>query len=334
MRARGEQQVPIYLTDEEIRGLVSVDDSAGIIEQLFLDEARGLAEQTPTTELRLPRGVFRVKVGGAYGAGSYGLKAYLGNAGYRVFVWDLETGLDGLVEAFELTELRTGAVSAVAAKYLAREDAQTLGIIGTGREARAQLRALSHVRKLRHVKAYSRTAEKREAYAAEMSGELGIEVVAVDSAEACVRDVDIVCTITSADEPVLDGSWLAPGSFVCGVCATGAYRRELDDEAVGRSSTVVVEYLPTAREECADLIYAVGRGRLRWNTVRELKDIVSGLIPARQSADDITLFDSVGTGAEDVAMASFALKAARSKGIGLELPIPPPFQRQRPGSRP
>jgi alanine dehydrogenase len=321
--------VPIYLTDAEIQGLVSVDDAARVIEGLFLDESRGLAEQTPTTELRLPRGVFRVKVGGAYGSGSYGLKAYLGNAGYRVFVYDLEKGFAGLVEAYDLTELRTGAVSAVAAKYLSRPNAEVLGIIGTGREARAQLRAISKVRKLRRVKAYSRSSENREAYAAEMRAELGLDVVAANSAEECVRDSDIVLTITSANDPLFDGSWLATGTFVCGVGATGPYRRELDEETVGKASIVVVENMPTAREECAELIYSVGRGSLRWNTVRELKDIVSGLIPARRSEDEITLFTSVGTGAEDVAMAAFAIKAAEEKGIGLELPIPPPTLRRR-----
>lgn len=325
----GSKRVPIYLTDEEVRDLVSVDEAEQVIASLFRDEAKGLAEQTPTTELRLPRGVFRVKVGGAYGAGSYGLKAYLGNAGYRVFVYDLEKGFEGLVEAFELTELRTGAVSAVAARYLARPDSEVLGMIGTGREARAQLRAFSRVSKLRRVKAFSRTAAKRDAYAEDMQNELEVEVVPVASAEECVRGSDIVVTITNADEPVLDGAWLEEGTFVCGVGATGHYRRELDEETVGRAATVVVEHLPTARDECGDLIYAAGRGRLRWNTVRELKDIVSGLIPARRSDADITLFDSVGTGAEDVAMAGYALRKARERGIGLELPLPPPKLRRR-----
>lgn len=321
--------MPLYVTDAEIQVLVSANDAARVIEDLFRDEAQGLTEQKPTTELRLPSGVFRVKVGGAYGSGSYGLKAYLGNAGYRVFVYDLEKGFEGLVEAYDLTELRTGAVSAVAAKYLARPNSEVLGIIGTGREARAQLRAISKVRKLRQAKAYSRSTENRETYAAQMTAELGFEVLAVSSAEECVRNSDIVLTITSANEPVLDGSWLASGTFVCGVGATGPYRRELDELTVGRASIVVVENMPTAVDECGELIHAVGRGKLRWNLVRELKDIVSGLIPARKSEEEITLFTSVGTGAEDVAMAAFALKAARAKGIGLELPLPPPTLRRR-----
>jgi ornithine cyclodeaminase len=162
-----------------------------------------------------------------------------------------------------------------------------------------------------------------------MSAELGIEVVAVDDAEACVRDSDIVLTITSANEPILDGAWLAPGTFVCGVGATGPQRRELDDDAVANAALVVVEHFETARQECGELIHAVAERRLHWDAVRELKDVVGGNVPGRHHEHDITLFTSVGTGAEDVAMAAFVLKQAKARGIGLELPIPPPKSRAR-----
>ena len=162
-----------------------------------------------------------------------------------------------------------------------------------------------------------------------MSAELSVEVVAVETAEEAVRDSDIVLTITSANEPILDGTWLARGTFVCGVGATGPKRRELDDEAVSLASVVVVEHLRTARDECGELIHAIAEHRLHWDGVHELKDIVSGATPGRKHDDDITLFTSVGTGAEDVAMAAFVLKAAKAKGIGLELPIPPPTMRRR-----
>ncbi len=320
---------PLYLSDEDVRSLISPEECLEIIEKLCLDDAQGMTEQTPTTELRLPRGPFRVKVGGAYGFDSYGLKAYLGNAGYRIFVYNLDSGFAGIVEAFDLTEMRTGAVSAVATKYMAKPEAETLAIIGTGREARAQLEAVSHVRQLRKVKAYSRNPENRAFYAKEMSEKLEIAVVPVESAEACVRDCDIVLTITSANDPVLKGEWLSPGAFVCGVGATGIYRRELDEDVVGRAETVVVESLPVAEEECGDLIYAVTRGRLRWNQVVELKDIVSGRVLVRSTPDAITLFDSIGTGAQDVAIASEVIKKARHAEVGLELPLPPPKARRR-----
>ena len=321
--------MPLYITDEEARSLVTVEDAAGIIESLFRDEANGLAEQTPTTELHIPKSMFRMKVGGVYGSGFYGFKAYLGNAGYRVFVYSLEAGFEGLVEAYDLTEIRTGAVSAVATKYMAREDAETLGILGTGREARAQLRAVSKMRKLRRVKAWSRSPDNRVAYAKEMSAELGVEVVPVETAEEAVRDSDIVLTITSANEPILNGFWISPGTFVCGVGATGAVRRELDDDAISAAALVVVEHFETARQECGELIHAVAEKHLHWNTVRELKEIVSGAVPGRSHNIDVTLFTSVGTGAEDVAMAAHVLQQAKQRGIGVELPIPPPKSRRR-----
>ena len=321
--------MPIYLSDADVRSLLSPDECAEIIEKLCRDDAKGMAEQTPTTELHLPKGPFRVKVGGAYGFNAYGLKAYLGNAGYRVLVYDLDDGFAGLVEAFAMTELRTGAVSAIAAKYLARADAGTLGIIGTGREARSQIEAISRVRKLSLVKAYSRGEENRMAYAKEMSEKLGLDVQPVASAEECVRGSDIVVTITSANEPVLKGEWLSEGAFVCGVGATGVYRRELDEDAIARAEVVVVESLPVAESECGDLMYAVARGRLRWNQVVELKDIVSGRVPARSGQGAITLFDSIGTGAQDVAIAAEAIRKARAAGVGVVLPLPPPTTRRR-----
>ncbi len=326
---RQEPQAPIYLSDSDVRDLITPDDCVAAIEKLCRDDAQGLAEQPETTELHLPKGPFRVKVGGAYGFNSYGLKAYLGDAGYRVFVYDLETGFAGIVEAFGMTEMRTGAVSAVATRYLARTDAETLGIIGTGREARAQLEALSRIRRLRKVKAYSRSSENRNAYAIEMSRKLGLDVKPVESAEECVRNSDIVLTITSANDPVVKGEWLSEGSFVCGVGATGVYRRELDEEAVGRADMVVVESRAVAEAECGDLIYATLRGRLRWNQVIELKDVVSGRVPRSADPGAIIVFDSIGTGAEDVAIASEAIRRARQQGVGLALPLPPPTTRPR-----
>jgi ornithine cyclodeaminase len=198
---------PLYLSDDVVTSLITPEECAAVIEDLFLQESRGWAEQQPTVELHLPpRGVFRMKVGGVYGVNAYGFKAYLGSAGYRVFVYDIDEGFQGLVEAFKLTEMRTGAVSAVAAKHMARQDAATLGIIGTGREARAQLRALSQVRPLRKVKAYSRNAENRAAYAAEMRDTLGLDVEPVASAKEAVQGSDILVTMTSANDQVFEGA--------------------------------------------------------------------------------------------------------------------------------
>lgn len=315
----------LYISDDELRSLASIEESAQVIEDLFIQESVAQAENKPTVELTIPNGFFRLKAGVAYGYNCYGFKAYGGirRAGrYLVFVYNLETAeLEGIVEARGLTEIRTGAVSALATRYMARPDARTIGIIGTGREARAQVAALCKVRPIRSIKAYSRTAERREAFAQEMSEKLSIDVVPVRSAGECVRGADIVVTITSAKDPVLEGAWLDEGTYICAVGATTPNRRELDDEAVARAGTIVVEHLPQARAELGELLSAVEHGKLNWGKVRELKDIVGGQVPGRASPNEINLFDSIGVGTEDIAIASFALKKARELNLGQALPM-------------
>lgn len=311
----------LYLNNTEVRGLVGVSEAAEQIEELFRQEADGQVVNRPTTELPLPRGFFRLKAGMTPGFGSYGFKAY-GTGRYTVFVYNIENNaLEGIVDAYALTEIRTAAVSAVGAKHMARPESRTLGIIGTGREARAQVPAIAAVLPITSVKAYSRSAEHRETYAAEMRDKLCIEVKAVGSGEECVRDSDVVVTMTNAREPVLAGSWLTEGTFICGVGATTPERRELDEEAVRRAGTIVVEHLPQAQAECGELRHAVELGDLNWDRVIELRDVVSGKVPGRVGAREITLFDTIGIGSEDVALATYALARARERKCGVELPL-------------
>ena len=315
----------LYIRDAECRDLIDGDECIQLIEDLFRQEGEGKVENRPTTELKLPKGILRLKAGGTYGLNTFGFKAYPAGGRYLVFVYDLDTGLDGIVEARGLTEARTGAVSALGTRYMARPGSETMGIIGTGREARAQLNYIAKVAPLKLVKAYSRSAENRETFAKEMSGKLGFEVRAVDSAEECVKDVDIVTTITNANAPVMEGAWLSPGTHVNAVGATTPNRRELDDEAVSRAATVVVEHLPQAKEECGELLHAEANGLFSWSQVVELKDVLDGSVKVRSADGDITLFDTIGVGAEDVAVATYALKRARARGVGIELPFEPPY---------
>ncbi|MPZ48419.1 MAG: hypothetical protein GEU75_03745 [Dehalococcoidia bacterium] len=309
----------IYISEPEMEGLVTMDESIAALEALFREEAAGRAEQKPTIELHPGRGMYRLKAGGTYWLNSFGFKGY-GSGGRRlVFLFGLDEGLQAIMDAEALTQSRTAAVSAVATKYLARQDANTLGIIGTGFEARSEVDAVNHVRPLRHVKAYSRNPENREAFAAEMTVKLGIPVEPVDSAEECVSGVDIITTITSANDPVLFGSWLRPGVHINAVGATTPYRRELDDEAVAKCDLVAVESLPTAQGECGELLSAASHGRLRWSMVRELKDVVSGIY-GRKSNADITMVSTIGTGAEDVAIANYVYKKAVVAGLGSAMP--------------
>ncbi|MSQ24123.1 MAG: ornithine cyclodeaminase family protein [Chloroflexi bacterium] len=313
----------LCLTEDDIKQLLTMDDCIEILDKLFKDEANGRAENKPTIEFNPPGGgMFRIKAGIIDSWDSIGLKAYTIAGGRRlVFVFNLKTGFDGIVDSVHLTQIRTGAVSGLATRYMAREDARTVGIIGTGKEARTQLEAVSRVRALTHVKAYSRSAENRERYAIEMSKKLDLEVEPVDSAQTCVKGADIVITATGSSTPVLMGEWLEEGMHINAIGATTMFKRELDENAIGRCDRIVVEHLPQAEAELGQLLYAASRGKMRWTTVHEMKDIVSGAIPGRTSPKQITLVSTIGVGTEDVAVAAEMMKKARALGIGSELPL-------------
>ncbi len=322
----------LYLDDNDVHTLLPMEACLRVIEDLFGQEGEGLVENRTRQHIWLPGGGFhRLMMGAAFGFNAFGLKTYAargrGTGGrgprYLVLLYDFESGgLSAIVEARRLGELRTGAAAGVATKYLARPDATSVGMIGTGREARAQLEAMCGVRPVTQVKAFSRTAERREGFAKEMSGKLGVEVTPVDSAVECVRGADIVVTITSSNTPVLEGAWLEPGMHVNAIGATSLFRRELDEDAITHAGVIVVENLEHTQHECGELIYAAERGSLRWSQVVELSRIVSGQAPGRRDAEEITLFDSLGVAAEDVAGAAFVLQQARERGMGKEVPIP------------
>ena len=177
---------------------------------------------------------------------------------------------------------------------MAREDARTAGIIGTGLQARTQLEAVALARKLDRVRAFGRDPERRERFAKEMSDRLGIPVSAVSSAEEAVRDADIVVTATGSVQPVLDGRWLSPGAHVNAIGSNYEHKSELDSEAVLRADIIAVDSLAQARIEAGDLIQAFGKDAARWDNVRELSSIVAGKTAGRTSSAQITLFKSVG----------------------------------------
>ena len=204
----------IYLTNQDVRSLLPMRDCVELMERVFLDEAEGKATNLPRQHMPLPVGMHRTVAGVAQGFGVYGMKTYGSvrkegrrRTRYLVLLYSLEDGLlDAVMEARDLGQIRTGAVAGMATKHLARTDAHTVGIIGTGWEARAQAEAMSVVRDITHAKAYSRSPEHRQTFAAEMRERFGLDMDPVESAEECARDVDILITITGASEPVLEGA--------------------------------------------------------------------------------------------------------------------------------
>jgi len=315
----------LWLREAEVGALLSIDDVMTAVEQGFRFLGEGAATNHPRARSVTPMGALNVMHAAVPPLGVTGVKTYAttrNGARFLAILYSLENGEAlAIVEADKLGQIRTGAASGVATKYLARADAGTMGVIGAGWQARSQVQAVARARPIALVKVYSRSEERREVFAAEMVEDLGTEVVAVDSARDAVSDVDIAITITSAREPVLHGEWLRPGTHVNAAGANSASRRELDAEAVRRSQVIAVDALDQAKIECGDLIVPAAAGERVWERVVELGAVVAGKTAGRTRDDQITLFESQGIALEDVVTMELLYRRARASGAGQEIAL-------------
>ncbi|MGC1595985.1 MAG: ornithine cyclodeaminase family protein, partial [Candidatus Acidiferrales bacterium] len=208
-----------------------------------------------------------------------------------------------------------------ATRLMARSDANTIGIIGTGLQARTQLEAITSVRKIESVRAFSRNAEHRAQFAQEMTERLRLPVEAAASAEEAVRDAAIVVTSTNSTDPVLEGRWLKPGMQINAIGANFPQKHELDGAAVRRCDIIVVDSREQSKIEAGDLIQMYGDDKRRWDSVNELAEIVAGKIPGRANSKQITLFKSNGSATEDVVVAGRTYELARQRGVGRQVSL-------------
>ena len=315
----------LFLTEDDVDSLLTMDAAIEALEDGFRHQAVGKASNSPRRRIRMGGGMLHFMAAADRSTGVTGMKWYggfgPGGSRFHVQLSDSETGeLLAVMEANRLGQVRTGAASGVATKYMARSDARIVAMIGSGYQAETQLEAICRVRPVERVRVFSRTPERRNAFADRSAASLGIEISAVDSAEECVEDADVVAVITSATSPVLKGDWLPEGAHVNAAGVNHWLRRELDGRAVARASVIVADDAEQARLECADLIHPVERGELTWQRVRELWEVVSGAVPGRTSPNDITLFESQGIALEDIAAGFHVYRLAKERGVGTEVP--------------
>ncbi len=221
-----------------------------------------------------------------------------------------------ILDANAITAVRTAAVSGAVTRALAREDAGDLALLGSGVQARTHLEAMLAARRLRRVRVWSRTRANTEKFAREQGARHGLDIEVCADAESAVRGADLVCTTTSAREPVLLGRWLAAGAHVNAVGACFAASRELDSEAVARSR-LFTDRLESCRAEAGDFLLARGEGAVTDDhLLGEVGDVFLGKLRGRTGPDDITLFESLGIAVEDLASAHALLARARESGAG------------------
>lgn len=316
----------LMLTEEDVRVVLDMPTTIEAVEESFRRQAAGDSWPQPRRRFELPDRVFLNYMAAADRVGGWmGLKIYTvarGKARFVVLLYRATTGeLAAIIEADFLGQMRTGAATGIATKYMSRPDARFAGIIGTGLQARTQLQAIGEVRRFERVRAFGRDPVRRADFCSEMSQRLGMQIVPATSAEEAVRDADVVVTITNSIKPVLSAAWLALGTHVNAVGANFAFRRELEADVVSRAAVIAVDSKEQAQMEAGDLIEPLKQDPSGWDRVCELAQIVSGKLPGRGGADQITLFKSVGIATWDIAVAARVFERAEHENLGRQVPI-------------
>jgi alanine dehydrogenase len=234
-----------------------------------------------------------------------------------IVLFDPDTGtLQALMDGRYITEARTGAVSAVSARYLARADASTLAIIGSGVQARSHLNAFKEVRRIRDVRVWSPRRASRERFVADVQAHAGMPVHATESAEDAVRGADLIVLATASAVPVVDVSWFEPGSHIVSVGAPRPGQREIDPALTARAR-LFVDSRAGALAESGDIIMGISEGRFGPDHIAgELGEVVLGRVEGRRSRDEITIFKSLGMAVEDVMTADLVYRRAAEQGVG------------------
>jgi alanine dehydrogenase len=318
----------LIVNQQEVPQLLPMTECIEVMEETLKALAQGQAILPLRPVVQLPEGNMFVLMpsylGNIQAVGSKVISVFPSNHGTQydahqgvVVLFDTEHGcLRAIVDATSITAIRTPAVSGVATRLLARPDAADLAILGAGTQARGHLEAMLAVRPIRRVRVWSLPSEQAQEFAQSQSERFGIPVQAVESAQAAVEGAEIICTTTSAREPILKGDWVSSGAHINAVGSSVPQTRELDTHTVVRSR-LFVDRRESTLNEAGDFLFPKQEGAIGDDHIRgEIGEILTGKIAGRNSADEITLFKSLGLAIEDLAATQYAFVKAQEKGMG------------------
>ena len=318
----------LYLSTDDLSGLATPAEYVEAVREAYRQVGEG-APAEPRTKLRSddPPGMFTTYAAvlpdtGAMGGYMYAAGFGARDAWFMTPLFDAESGEPlALLDGASMNPFKTGAAGAVGVDALAREDATSLALVGSGAQARGQLRAIATVRDLKTVWVYSPTKEHRESFAGEMTKALDASVAAVASPAAAVEGADVVVTATNADEPVFDGDALDPGTHVTAMGQYDPEKRELDHDTIRRGK-YVPDLRARATTDAGSFISAMEAGVVSEDDIHaELGEVVAGVEPGREDDEEITVFDSGGTGIETAAAAYLLYERAAAEGRGTTIDV-------------
>jgi len=321
------------VTEAELRQCVGLDeDLVEAIADCFTWLAQGRVTMPPIMHIEVPEhnGAMDIKSAYVRGEPSFAIKVGSGffdnhrlglpSSSAMMVVVSAESGVVEalLLDNGYLTDLRTGAAGAVAARHLAPAEVDTVGVFGAGAQARYQVAALKLVRDFRRLLVRGRAPERVARYRAEMAAELGVEVVEARSPEELVRESQVVVTTTPSESPIVEAGWLHPGLHLTAMGSDTPAKQELEAGVLARAELVVCDRAAQCLE-CGELRAAQEAGALAEGEAIELGELTSGAKPGRTAGDQITVCDLTGTGVQDTAIALLALRRARARGLGTEI---------------
>lgn len=317
----------VFISQDEVRELLPMEACIDAVRGALADLARGDGIQPLRSVMWLPDkigalGMMPGYLGSIETVGVKAITVFPGNAGTEydshqgtVMLFDATNGrLKAVIDATEITAIRTAAASAVATDHLARTDSSVLAVLGAGVQGRAHVRAIPLVRPIEEVRVWTRTPESAQRLADE------VRVRVAGSVDEAVAGADIVCTTTASPDPILFGSQLEPGMHINAVGSSVPFARELDSDAMGRSR-IFVDRRESALNESGDFLMAQADGAVTEDDiVAEVGDVIVGSHPGREAEGDITLFVSLGLAVEDLVAGDLVYRnaLASEKGVGIE----------------
>ncbi len=310
----------LFLNENDVSQVLTMEMAMEGVESALRKMAIEEAFNIPRSRCQTDHTVLHVLAAAAKSLGVIGYKSYTTNrrgTRFHVTIYDGKTGeMLSLMQADQLGRMRTGAASAIATKYLARENVKSLGVFGSGKQAKTQILGICKVRPIEQVTVYSPTPSNCQAFAQEMTSLIQLPVHAVSDPSLAAINQDIIATATTSRDPVLFGNWLSPGTHLNIIGSNFLAKREVDTETVKRCQRIAIDHEEQARIEAGDFVEPLREKIINWSDLAELGRIITGRTHGRKSPEDITMFKSLGIGLEDIAVAIRVFHAAKDKNIG------------------
>lgn len=324
----------LVLRRNEVEELLSIPEAIEAVEDAFEAKGLGKTQMPPKSYVyfRKYHGDFRVMPAYLENLDAAGVKIVnvhpenpikhgLPSVMAVLFLLDPKTGVPlAIMDGTAITNIRTGAAGAVAAKYLARKDSKVVGMVGAGAQARTQLLALGEVLKIEEVRVNDSLPENSKRFASEMGKKLGFDVKVVDGTKETVKDADVVVTTTPVRKPLVMNDWISKGTHINAIGADAPGKQELDPDILKRAKVVVDDIKQAIHSGEVNVPLSTGL-IARADIYGDLGEIVTGKKPGRTSAEEVTIFDSTGLAVQDIATDWVVYNKAKKKGIGREIDL-------------